>query len=87
MTLPLKMEGLEQCKKAEDIRNILKALYDVSIIQDNEKLSGDLFITQMNVPLCEALGIAINSFSDSQPEHDMKTLLIKEVQSNCLVIE
>lgn len=87
MTLPLKMEGLEQYEKAEDIRSILKALYDVSIIQDNEKLSGDLFIAQMNVPLCEALGIAINRFSDSQPEHDMKALLMREVQSKCLVIE
>ena len=87
MALPLKMEGLVQCEKAAEIRNILKTLYDVSIIQDNEKLSGDLFITQMNVPLCEALGIAINSFSDSQPEHDLRALLIKEVQSKCLIIE
>ena len=87
MTLPLKMEGIVQCEQAQEMLKNLKAFYDVSIIQDNEKLPGDLNVIQMNLPLCETLGTAMNKFSNSQSANDLKALFMKEVQSQCLMIE
>ncbi|MCH5173902.1 MAG: hypothetical protein J1D85_06805 [Bacteroidales bacterium] len=87
MTLPFKTEGTVQCEKAKEFLKNLKASYDVSIIQDNDKLPGGLNVIQMNLPLCEAVGTAINKFSNSQQEDNLKALLIEEVQSQCLIIE